>query len=67
MSHYDNLKDKQVDEDLLKKEKELTSCCKAKQGFHKGEWVCFYCGMPYKTPKGFKMNQTKTHQYGSVR
>lgn len=25
-----------------------TKCCEAKQGYHKSEWVCFCCGMPYK-------------------
>jgi len=45
---YDSLKDKRVDYDLLKKEKELTLCCKGEQGIHKGKWVCFCCGLPYK-------------------
>lgn len=51
---YDSLNDKRVDDDLLKKEKELTSCCKAKQGFHKGKWICFCCGMPYRKQKASK-------------
>ncbi len=43
---YDSAKDRQVDDDILKRE--LTKCCKARQGFHKGEWICFCCGMVYK-------------------
>ena len=44
---YDSLKDKQVDDNIEKLEKKLTSCCGSEQGLNKGEWVCFCCGMPY--------------------
>ena len=48
---YDTAKEKQIDDDIQKLEEKETSCCGGKQGIHKGEWVCFCCGMPYDTLK----------------
>ena len=43
---YDSLKDKLVDDALLK----LSECCMSKIVFHKSEWVCSCCGMPHRKP-----------------
>ena len=38
-----------VKDDYLEKKSEvLTGCCGGNHGLHKGEYVCFCCGMPYK-------------------
>jgi len=52
---YDSLKDKQIDDDILKSENIvtkakpiITKCCGGTRVWHKNEFVCSCCGMPYK-------------------
>ena len=50
---YDRLRDKEVDDALLRK----TECCVADAVMHKNEYVCSCCGMPAKFASGYSKEQ----------